>query len=381
MKKLTLKNFVIVSFWAIALTSCSNEEILAPTQPASTLEDNPTINSRSALPQNVVGNIDWNIPESHVHDFSFRRSTAVTPTECGDTPFDAVTSYYNDALINDFLENWDFNPDAIDVILGDYFVINQIAAQVENINTDSFGANGEYTNYMKQQVRSLEKFWDMPNLISVRGQHTATLEDLSFIRYVYENYSSATPQEIDYLLSIAQHFNDSSDQIPENPFFAVDGFATSNRIIVIGDGLVSMLAETGLDPKVVWSGILAHEWSHQIQFQNHALWTYPVPAFIGTPESTRMTELEADFFTGYYLTHKRGGTYNWKRVEAMLSAFYNIGDCGFQSSGHHGTPDQRLEAARQGYLQASAVQKKGHLPDAQSIHDAFIMTLPSIVGE
>ena len=380
MKKLITPIFLVTLLLTLTLTSCSNEEISSPIAPNAILEDTPSINSRPALPQNTVGNIDWKMSGTYVQDFSFRRIKAVTPSECGDTPFDAVTSFYNDALINSFFDLWDFNFDAVDVVLDDYFVINQIAAQVENKNTDTFGAKGEYTNFVQKTVRNLESFWDMANLISVRGQHTSTLEDLDFIRYVYETYSDATPAEIDYLLSIAEYYNDYSDQIPENPFYAVDGFATSTGIIVIGDGLVSMLSETGLDPKVVWSGILAHEWSHQIQFQNYGLWTYPTPPFIGTPESTRMTELEADFFTGFYLTHKRGGTYNWKRVEDMLSAFYNIGDCLFQNPGHHGTPDQRLEAARQGYLQATAIKKKGHLPNAQSIHDAFIAALPTIVN-
>ena len=182
-------------------------------------------------------------------------------------------------------------------------------------------------------------------------------------------------------MGIAEQFNTTSDQIPENPFYALDGFATFDGIIVVGDGIVSTLAETGLDPKVVWSGILAHEWGHQLQFQNFGNWAYPIPAFIGTPESTRMTELEADFLTAYYLTHKRGGTYNWKRVEDVLSSFFNIGDCGFESPGHHGTPAQRLEAARQGYLLAANQKKKGQIASAQSVHDAFLSILPSVVGE
>ncbi|TDU40172.1 hypothetical protein BXY82_2212 [Gelidibacter sediminis] len=218
----------------------------------------------------------------------------------------------------------------------------------------------------------------MSDLISVRGQHTSTLEDLDFIRFIYEKYSSATPEQVDYLVAIASHFNTTSDQIRENPFFASDGFASSTGVIVIGDGIVSMLAETGRDSKVVWSAILAHEWAHQLQFQNYGNWEYPVPGFIGTPESTRMTELEADFFTGYYLTHKRGGTYNWKRVEDVLLAFYNIGDCGFSNPGHHGNPLQRLEAAKQGYMLAASQQKAGQTPDSQYMHEAFISTLPII---
>ncbi len=375
---MTTKHFLVALTLGLTFASCSKDEAIS-TDPASADTNETTVLSRSALPSAVEGNIAWEIPGVKAHDFSFRYNNLVEPSECGATPFNAVTSYYNNALIDGFISSWDGNPDAIGVILEDYFTINQIAALIGK-NADTFGANGEYTHYVENRVRSLEKFWDMPDLISVRGQHTSTLEDLSFIRFIYENYSNATPEQVDYLVGIANHFNTTSDQIPENPFFASDGFASSTGVIVIGDGIVSMLAETDLDPKVVWSGILAHEWGHQMQFQNAGNWQYPLPIFVGTPESTRMTELEADFLTGYYLTHKRGGTYNWKRVEDVLLSFYNIGDCGFTSSGHHGTPLQRLEAARQGYLYAASQQKKGQISDSQVVHDAFISALPGIIG-
>ena len=248
-------------------------------------------------------------------------------------------------------------------------------------NADSFGVNGEYTAYVNNRVRSLEKFWDMADLIQVRGQHSSTLEDLDFIRLVYENYSTAPPEVIDYLLTIAEEFNNGSDQIPENPFYASDGFATFTGFIVIGDGIVDMLAEVGLDPKVVWSSILAHEWAHQIQFANLGIFSYPIPPFNGTAESTRMTELEADFITGYYLTHKRGGTYNWKRIEDTLRAFFEIGDCGFGSPGHHGTPIQRMEAAEQGFLLAQSEKKKGKISSADVVHEAFIEKFDLIIGD
>lgn len=385
MKTKTTKCYLVAFSLGIILASCSTEEISETSEPALKVMDEEvqsrsSLDSENVLLENIVGNLHWNISENIIKDFSHDLSKAVVPSECDNTPFSVISSYYNNALIDSFIANWDGNPDAIGVILEDYFVINQIAALDENKNADTFGAKGEYTNYVKKEVRNLEKFWNMRNVVSVRGQHTSTLEDLNFIRYIYENYSSATPAEVDYLVSIAEHFNTNSDQIPENPFFASDGFATTTGYIVIGDGIVSMLSETGLDPKIVWSSILSHEWGHQVQFANFSDWEYPIPAFNNTPESTRMTELEADFLTGYYLTHKRGGTYNWKRVEEVLSAFYNIGDCGFESTGHHGTPNQRLEAARQGYLYAASQQKKGHIYSPTLAHNAFIATLPGIVG-
>ncbi|WP_276166976.1 hypothetical protein [Zobellia alginiliquefaciens] len=360
----------------LTLTSCSDDTI-----PVDETTAPAAVNAKASITTPAKGHFDLDFSNS-VREFkpNLKLTTAVEPSECGDTPFNEVADYYNDLLIDGFISAWDGNPDAITIILEDYFAINQIAAAYEGKNTDYFGADGEYTNYVKQQVRSLEKFWGMANLITVNGQHTETLEDLDFIQYIYENYSSAPPEEIDYILEIAENFNTNSDQIPENPFFASDGFATFDRTIVIGDGIVTLLEETGLDPKVVWSSILAHEWGHQIQFLNFDDWQYPIPAFNDTPESTRMTELEADFITGYFLTHKRGATYNWKRVEDFLSAFFNIGDCGFESPGHHGTPAQRLAAAKAGFDLANGTKKKGQILSQQEVHNAFLSELDAIVG-
>ncbi|MGI9551492.1 MAG: hypothetical protein ACR2MT_09860 [Aurantibacter sp.] len=370
----------ILTALAIGLiaASCTKDEHLSSEESQLKAVSAKASSPAEQITQNIGSNIEWNLPNSAVRDFDFN---VVEPSECGATPFNSVLSFYNNELINGFIASWDGNPDAIDIILGDYFIVNQIAALDENFNADTFGANGEFTNYVKKRVRSLEKFWNMSGLIDVRGQHTSTLEDLDFLRLVYENYSTASPEEIDYILGIAEHFNTTSDQIPENPFYALDGFATFSGFIVIGDGIVSTLAETGIDPKVVWSSILAHEWAHQMQFLNFGNWAYPVPPFINTPESTRMTELEADFLTGFYLTHKRGATYNWKRVEDFMEAFFNIGDCGFTSPGHHGTPLQRLEAARQGFLLATNIKKKGKIPSQTEVHDAFVDVYNDIVGE
>ena len=377
----------VISLFAAGLIagSCSEEEI-------NNSESTPFTSTASkvslrSIPDSSLDpkRIQWQKPETVAKDFEFGPSllNAVEPSECGPTPFRAVLTKYDNLLFDDFLDNWDGNLDAYFMIFGDYFAINQIAALDENKNADYFGAKGEYTSYVKNRTRSLEKFWDMADLIQVRGQHTATLEDLDFIRYVYQNYTGdpALPDEIiDYLLELAKYYNTVSNQIPENPFFASDGFATFDRYIVIGDGLVSMLAEVGIDPKVVWSSILAHEWGHQIQFLNYDNRVYPIPAFDNTPESTRMTELEADFITGYYLTHKRGATYNWKRIEQGLQAFFEIGDCGFGSDGHHGTPNQRLASAKAGYELANGTEKKGKILSQQEVHDAFIAQLGTIIN-
>ena len=99
----------------------------------------------------------------------------------------------------------------------------------------------------------------------------------------------------------------------------------------------------------------------------------------GTAEAHRLSELEADFFTGYYLTHKRGGTYNWKRVAEFFELFYNIGDCSFESSGHHGTPNQRLAAARLGSILAEETFPKGHILEPEQVHELFLLAYEDII--
>lgn len=389
MKTISRKIITAVLVTGFVLVSCNKDENL-------TLEETPITGvsakaSVKTLPSNSPNpnRITLKNQSLSIKDFNFGTSLlkAVEPSECGSTPFRGVLSKYDDLLFNDFLTHYDGNIDGYFLVFSDYFAINQIAALYENKNADYFGAKGEYTSHVHRIVNSLEKFWDMDDLVQVRGQHTATLEDLDFMKYIYQNYTGNPPLDdatIDYLLEIAARYNSESIQIPENPFFASDGFATTddegNGIVVIGDGLVTMLAEVGIDPKVVWSSILAHEWGHQIQFLNYGIFGYPIPPFINTPESTRMTELEADFLTGYYLTHTRGATYNWKRVEGFLQSFFEIGDCGFGSNGHHGTPIQRMAAAKKGYELAASAQKNGHILSQQAVHDAFISSLDVIIS-
>ena len=62
-------------------------------------------------------------------------------------------------------------------------------------------------------------------------------------------------------------------------------------------------------------------------------------------------ELHADFLAGYF-----GGIRKMERAEFpaadLAYGIYMVGDDHFDSRGHHGTPEQRGEAARQGFKQA-----------------------------
>ena len=120
--------------------------------------------------------------------------------------------------------------------------------------------------------------------------------------------------------------------------------------------------------------ILAHEFGHHIQFQL-GLFTDE-----NSPEATRRTELMADAFSAYYLSHARGASMQWKRVKQFLQVFFNIGDCSLTSDGHHGTPTQRMAAAEWGYSVANNAQKQGHILTAQQFAAMFDAALPGILA-
>ncbi|MDT0649066.1 hypothetical protein [Autumnicola edwardsiae] len=308
---------------------------------------------------------------------SFRN--AVEPSECGSTELATVQNKYITAIIQD--------PVAL-ANNGLYSDLNYYYSYLLNQGEQYFGEDGDYTKLMVKRQRELTKFWDMPVEIRVNGQHTANLNDRDVLAEVFETFFGFTIDGVFVPLTTEQAYaqadmilelNESSPNLPENPYFATDGFASSNRTIVIGDGLTGWLAETGVDEGIVWTGILAHEWAHEIQFLNYGDW-YPNGAAEDPAADTRYTELEADFMAAYYMTHKRGATYNWKRVEDFFNLFFQIGDCSFASPGHHGTPLQRLEAAHLGYELAQDAQKKGHILTQEEVHEAFASIVQSIVG-
>lgn len=247
--------------------------------------------SKTSLPQ-----IDENLGDL------FIGKNAVEPSECGTTDFVSVQRELIAPLGKDLIAIFG-SVEAANNVLSNYIYFNQVHS-IFDTSAQYFGVNGEFTDFMNKRKLELEKFWSMPNIITLNGQHSATLNNKAELMKVlplfYGPNAAAVADELLYINTLSPH-------IPESPFFAADGFATKFRgrnLIVIGDGIVTMLSETGIEEGIVWTGILAHEWAHQIQFQNFSTW-YPEGAADNLPEATRYTELEADFLAAYYMTHKK----------------------------------------------------------------------------
>ena len=250
----------------------------------------------------------------------------------------------------------------------------------------TYGYDGEFTHVMVKTERDVKTFWDIPSDdIQVVSMRDDVLFDVPRLAATYNfvygvPYPDATElaKYVRNLLITSQTmnghyaywtFNSVSLHIdPPSPY--------AQKKVIMGDGILEAYKALGLDD-VAPQAIFAHEFAHQIQFANdYKLLTPGATA----AERTRYTELMADAYSAYYLTHKRGATMNQKRVEEFLNVFFYIGDCSFTSSGHHGTPNQRLKAARFGFSVADEFQKQGHILTAAEFFARFQEAYPTLIA-
>jgi hypothetical protein len=110
------------------------------------------------------------------------------------------------------------------------------------------------------------------------------------------------------------------------------------------------------------SGVLAHEWAHQIQFDNG--W------FSSDEPTAAPTELEADAFSGFYMA-LGPDNFPWTSVDNYFSALASLGDYNFTDPSHHGTPQQRLAAGQLGFQTAVQAYESGEQLAYSDLHQIF----------
>lgn len=249
-----------------------------------------------------------------------------------------------------------------------------------------FGQNGEYTQRLTKTFKDLQRFWNIQSQgIVLAAMHGRMLQDRAKVIRTYKAVYELNDADATYFADLVET---ALAQFPElrngnHPYFTFNAYAqegfefppygTIPSKIIMGDGILEAFTAIGLDD-VAPQAILAHEFGHQIQFQLNLFGSGPA-----TPEGTRRTELMADAYAAYYLSHARGASMQWKRVQQFLQQFYNIGDCSFASTGHHGTPAQRMAAAEFGYNVANNAQMQGKILSAQEFDQLFEAQLPEFV--
>lgn len=255
-----------------------------------------------------------------------------------------------------------------------------------------FGYNGEFTKVMQKTDRDVKRFWDISSDdIQLLAMHGTVLQDVERVAATYQvafQIAPGVPVPRDLAVALATEVRAAVLADPalsggNHPIFTFNAFAISAPglipdKIVMGDGILEGFASLGFGD-VAPQAVFAHEFAHHIQYERN-YFNDRVPGATTQAELTRYTELMADAMAAYYLTHKRGGTMNRKRVEQFLQVYFQIGDCSFSNSGHHGTPNQRLAAARFGFEVANQAQKQGHILTSEQFHALFVAQYPTIVA-
>lgn len=257
-----------------------------------------------------------------------------------------------------------------------------------------FGYNGEYTHIMQKTHRDTKRFWNIPSsdiqLLAMKG---TMLLDVERVTAAYQHpgvppfgglsaaIARSVATNIKNIIQSSEVLNGGN-----HPLFSFNAYAITddeNVIpdkIVMGDGILEGYKVLGYGD-VAPQAVYAHEFGHHIQYEKGYIdEPVPGPGPHSGAEETRYTELMADAFSAYYLTHKRGAAMNQKRVEQFLQVFFEIGDCGFTSGGHHGTPNQRMKAARFGFRVADEAQKQGHILTAEQFHARFLAAWPQLIA-
>jgi len=308
-------------------------------------------------------------------DFQFNQRVidrAINPNDyqCGPTILD---TYINQSVKNwtndDFILFFNFGGLAFDYA---YVFDNADGGQY-------FGANGQFTNTTNRTFKSLLRFWNIPTDILLRDAHGKIYNDVAKVKSILliDGYPEKDVTNIAGLLKIV--FGSATFRNYNHPLLTFNAFAApadpdynTVKKIVMGDGIQQAYDDLGYGD-VSTQAILAHEYGHHVQFAKNV-------DFVYSPEGTRRTELMADAFSAYFMTHKRGAALNWKRVQQFLQIFYSLGDCSFKSSNHHGTPNQRMKSASFGYQLASDAQKQGHILTAEEFIMLFDAALPGILA-
>jgi hypothetical protein len=249
----------------------------------------------------------------------------------------------------------------------------------------TFGLNGEFSTELTHTFGDLRRFWDIDGsdirMVPMKG--TMLTDQARMYRLFHVVYGLNDAISTALADEVVATMNQEKFDYGNHPFFSFNAFAYPGavipgfvvpKMIVMGDGVLEAFKAIGYSD-VTAQAILAHEYGHHVQFQRNLFQTT-----LTGPEATRRTELMADSFAAYFLTHARGDALQYKRIQQFDQVFFQLGDCGFTNPGHHGTHTQRLRAADWGYSVVQNSPNQGHILPSLSFAALFEPQLPALVA-
>jgi hypothetical protein len=308
---------------------------------------------------------------------------AIDPSqyECQDTAFSAY--------VNSLIDQVDIGTLFILVILGvlDYPTYDALIFGKPG-NTEDYGLPTGFKSPINQAVKGSQKFWDV-DLFDVKtlAMQNDMLTDTARVSRIIGVLFGVDQAEADETAALVQEVLAESPQLDNgrNPIFTLNAFAFSAEgetdpiftgipdKMVWGEGLGNALDAMGLGTDAA-KGVIGHEMAHHVQYEQ-GFFESPLTG----PEATRRTELMADSFGTYFIAHKRGLGMKGAALHKAEQAFYEVGDCSFDSDGHHGTPNQRLKASIWGADQAAKAQPPFPVQSSISLFNKFEKKLPNLV--
>lgn len=321
-------------------------------------------------------------------DFASLARSAIDPGDyqCSEPP--QLTDWLNDSLVPAIEEG--ALPDLVTIVngLGAANVPINYAIYFQTDDTPQYiGSEGQFTHVVEKTERDVKDFWDIfSDDIQLIGAHGSILTDVTAVAPIYQLQLEVSPGEALAIASFVRSIILQYESLNggDIPLFSLNAVAVTTfggpipDKIVMGDGLLEAFDGIGLGD-VAPQALYAHEFAHHIQYENGYL-ADPIALSGDEAEASRYFELMADAMSAFYLTHKRGATLNWKRVQQFLTVFFESGDCGFSSPIHHGTPNQRMAAAQWGYELAQSIQKKGQIMTSDEVHDLFVDAYPDLIA-
>jgi hypothetical protein len=249
----------------------------------------------------------------------------------------------------------------------------------------TFGRTGEFSTDITHTFRDLGRFWDIDpagiRLVPMKG--TMLTDPARMYRLFHVVYGLPDAISTSLAAEVSTGMNQAKFDYGNHPYFSFNAFAYPGavipgfvvpKMIVMGDGVLEGFKAIGYSD-VTAQAILAHEYGHHVQFQDDLF-----ASDLTGSEASRRTELMADSFAAYFLTHARGDALQYKRIQQFDQVFFQLGDCGFTNPSHHGTHTQRLRAVDWGYSIVRSAPNQGHVMPSRTFAGLFETQLPAIVA-
>lgn len=96
-------------------------------------------------------------------------------------------------------------------------------------------------------------------------------------------------------------------------------------------------------PAAYIAAVCAHEFGHIAQYK------YGIDDRLGGQPTVKRIELHADYLAGYFASRRKLDNANFPAA-VIAQAQFSVGDHAVDHPGHHGTPDERGNAVKAGFL-------------------------------